>query len=170
MSDLEHAVTAVSGKVELVLEGEQEGTLGVARALVGRGVKSLFGERFPDAFKPRRKRPGTATASGSGESDTLTSSEYRPILEWFAAGNKVEPGDDLSQAEYARRLGQVKGLRELAVKYLAPRNAEEESVAMELVLEGLHQSSMLSRERTDAAGGIAYKDMLKSMLSGLGED
>ena len=40
---------------------------------------------------------------------------------------------------------------------------------MELVLEGLHQNSMLSRERTGDAG-TSYKDMLKTMLSGLGED
>ena len=40
---------------------------------------------------------------------------------------------------------------------------------MELALEGLHQSSMLSRERTDGAA-TEYKDMLKSMLSGMGED
>ena len=54
-------------------------------------------------------------------------------------------------------------------KYLEPRDAEEHAVAMELVLEGLHQNSMLSRERTDGTR-TAYKDMLKSMLSGLGED
>ena len=40
---------------------------------------------------------------------------------------------------------------------------------MELVLEGLHQNSMLSRERTDESR-TEYKDMLKSMLSGLGDD
>ena len=33
------------------------------------------------------------------------------------------------------------------------------------VLEGLHQHSILSRERVDG-GGYAYKDMLKSMFSG----
>jgi hypothetical protein len=38
---------------------------------------------------------------------------------------------------------------------------------MELVLEGLHQHSMLSRERVDGAV-TAYKDMLKTMLSGFG--
>ena len=37
--------------------------------------------------------------------------------------------------------------------------------AMEFVLEGLHQHSILSRERVDG-GGVAYKDMLKSMFSG----
>ncbi len=159
--DLQHAVSAVSGKVELVLEGEQEGTLNVARALLGRGIKALFSQRFPDAFKPRR---GRRAPEAEGE---VTSSEYRPILEWFAGGNHVEVADDLPQPEYAKRLQAVRGLAPLAEKYMEATSAEEKSVAMELVLEGLHQHSMLSRERVDGAR-TAYKDMLKSMLSGLG--
>jgi magnesium chelatase subunit I len=152
--------------VELVLEGEQEGTLNVARALLGRGLKALFSQRFPDAYKPRRTR---SVAAQQAESEAMASSEYRPILEWFAGGNHVELSDDMPQAEYAKRLLAVKGLPQLATKYLSPKSPEEAAVAMELVLEGLHQSSMLSRERTDQAGA-AYKDMLKSMLSGLGDD
>src|SRR5438093_6789919 len=88
--DLQQAVSAVSGKVELVLEGEQEGTLNVARALLGRGVKSLFTQRFPDAYKPRRAR---SAAAQQAESEAMASSEYRPILEWFATGNHVEISD-----------------------------------------------------------------------------
>ena len=161
--DLQHAVSAVSGKVELVLEGEQEGALNVARALLGRGIKALFSQRFPDAFKPRRGRRAAETEGGA----EVTASEYRPILEWFSSGNHVEVADDLPQTEYARQLNAVRGLAPLAAKYLSPANPEEHAVAMELVLEGLHQHSMLSRERMDGAR-TAYKDMLKSMLSGLG--
>jgi len=164
--DLQTAVSAVSGKVELVLEGEQEGPLNVARALLGRGVKALFSQRFPDAYKPRRGRSAAAQAQNESE---LATSEYRPLLEWFASGNQIMVADDLPHAEYAKRLSAVRGLKELASKYLEPGSVEEHAVAMELVLEGLHQNSMLSRERTDGAG-TAYKDMLKSMLSGLGTE
>src|SRR5258706_886457 len=162
--DLQNAVSAVSGKVELVLEGEQEGALNVARALLGRGVKALFSQRFPDAYKPRRGRGAAAQAQNESE---MATSEYRPLLEWFAGGNQVMVSDDLAQGEYTKRLAAVRGLKELAAKYLEPRSAEEHAVAMELVLEGLHQNSMLSRERSEGAG-TPYKDMLKSMLSGLG--
>jgi len=165
--DLQQAVSAVSGKVELVLEGEQEGTLNVARALLGRGVKALFAQRFPDAYKPKRGRRSPSSPI-EGEEPSATS-EYRPVLEWFSSGNHIEIADDMPQAEFAKRLAAVKGLAPLADKYLEPKNAEEAAVAMELVLEGLHQNSMLSRERTDQSG-TSYKDMLKSMLSGLGED
>jgi magnesium chelatase subunit I len=164
--DLAHAVSGVSGKVELVLEGEQEGAMNVARALLGRGVKALFAQRLPDAYKPRRAR---GTAAQQAEAEALATSEYRPILDWFSSGNHLEISDDMPHAEFAQRLSQVKGLERLAAKHLEPESAEEAAVAMELVLEGLHQSSMLSRERTDGAG-TAYKDMLKSMLSGIGDD
>jgi magnesium chelatase subunit I len=163
--DLQNAASAVSGKVELVLEGEQEGALNVARALLGRGVKALFSQRFPDAYKPRRTRGSAAAAATDSDS---TASEYRPILEWFSSGNNVSVSDDMPQPEYLKALSAVKGLPQLAAKYLQPKNADEAGVAMELVLEGLHQNSMLSRERVDGAH-TAYKDMLKSMLSGLGD-
>jgi magnesium chelatase subunit I len=162
--DLQQAVSAVSGKVELVLEGEQEGALNVARALLGRGIKALFGQRFPDAFKPKRAR----RTAGMPPPEP-TPSEYRTVLEWFAAGHHVTIADDMPQAEYAGQLAGVGGLAALAHRYLEPRDAGEAAVAMEFVLEGLHQNSMLSRERGDDAR-TSYKDMLKSMLSGIGED
>jgi magnesium chelatase subunit I len=165
--DLQQAVSAVSGKVELVLEGEQEGTLNVARALLGRGVKALFSQRFPDAFQPRRGR--RAQPAPEAESESLANSEYRPVLEWFASGHHVEISDDMTEDQYARALHAVKGLAALAARHLEPGTPEEAAVAMELVLEGLHQNSMLSRERTDQAR-TSYKDMFKSMLSGLGDD
>ncbi len=165
--DLQAAVSAVSGKVELVLEGEQEGAQNVARALLGRGVKAVFAQKFPDAFKPRRTR--RRGAEPPDEAEAQATAEYRPVLEWFSSGNHLELGDDVPQAEYAASLAKVKGLADLAARYLEPRDGEEHAVAMELVLEGLHQSSMLSRERTDS-GTTGYKDMLKQMLSGLGED
>jgi magnesium chelatase subunit I len=165
--DLQAAVSAVSGKVELVLEGEQEGTMNVARALLGRGVKSVFSQRFPDAFRPRRTR--SRSVPPPDETESQATAEYRPVLEWFSSGHHLELGDDLPQAEFAASLAKVKGLADLASRYLEPADAEEHAVAMELVLEGLHQSSMLSRERTDT-GVTGYKDMLKQMLSGLGDD
>jgi magnesium chelatase subunit I len=164
--DLQQAVSAVSGKVELVLEGEQEGAMNVARALVGRGVKAMFAQRFPDAYKPRRGRGAAAAAAAESES---AASEYRPILEWFSSGNHVVIADDMPHAEFLRQLSSVRTLPQLAAKYLEPGSPEEAAVAMELALEGLHQNSMLSRERTDGAQ-TEYKDMLKSMLSGLGDD
>ncbi|MFN8587324.1 MAG: sigma 54-interacting transcriptional regulator [Candidatus Eisenbacteria bacterium] len=163
--DLQNAVSAVSGKVELVLEGEQEGALAVAKALLGRGVKALFQQRFPDAYKARGKRRGRPAA----EPESQAANEYRPILEWFAGGQHLRVGDDMPAVAFESELARVNGLEELAKRHLSPEGRDELAVAMELVLEGMHQNSMLSRERTDAAV-TEYKDMLKTMLSGLGDD
>ncbi|MEK7330818.1 MAG: magnesium chelatase, partial [Candidatus Eisenbacteria bacterium] len=139
--DLQHAVSAVSGKVELVLEGEQEGAMNVARALLGRGVKALFSQRFPDAYKPKRARRQPGAPAPPVEGEELATSEYRPILEWFASGNHVAISDDMPHAEYVKQLIAVKGLERLTAKHLEAASPEEAAVAMELVLEGLHQNS-----------------------------
>ncbi len=161
--DLAHAVTAVSGKVELVLEGEQEGALNVARHLLGRGVKALFAQKFPDAYKPKRSR------SAAADPDVPASNEYRPVLEWFASGNTVEISDESPANEFYQHLSEVGGLERLASRHLKARGNGELAVAMELVLEGLHQNSMLSRDRADGAR-TTYRDMLKSMFSNLSSE
>jgi magnesium chelatase subunit I len=161
--DLAHAVTAVSGKVELVLEGEQEGALNVARHLLGKGIKALFGQRFPDAYKPKRGRAAAA------EGEAATTSEYRPVLEWFAGGNQLEVSDEMPAEEFAQRLSEVKGLERLAARHLDVKEVGELAVGMELVIEGLHQNSMLSRDRADS-GRATYRDVLKSMFSNLGTE
>jgi magnesium chelatase subunit I len=158
LADLQGAVSAISGKVELVFEGEQEGPLNVARHLIGRGVKALFARTFPDAYRSKGK-------------DASASAVYRPVIEWFAAGKTVEISDETPGREFHAALAQVGGLEALARKHLEAKGPEELGPGMELVLEGLHQHSILSRERVDV-GQVTYKDMLKSMFSGLraGED
>ena len=157
--DLAAAVSAVSGKVELVLEGEQEGPLNVARHLIGRGLKSYFARNFPSAFPKKRRGPPTE--------EGLANSEYKEILEWFAAGHTAEVADDSGDAEFLEALDQVRGLRRVASRHLKPANDAELAVAMELVLEGLHQHSILTRDRVDGRA-VAYRDMFKSMFSSLG--
>ena len=120
--------------------------------------------RLRSALRFSRQAARASEEAGGGEPEPA-SSEYRPILEWFASGNHVAISDDMPQVEYAKALSAVRGLERLAEKHLEPASPEEAVVAMELVLEGLHQNSILSRERGEGAT-TAYKDMLKSMLSG----
>ena len=152
LADLYGAVSAISGKVELVYEGEQEGPASVARHLIGKAVKALFARTFPDAYKTKGKDAATAQA-------------YKPIVEWFAAGKTVEVSDESNAKEFHDALREVTGLETIAAKHLKAMDPAELGPAMEFVLEGLHQHSILSRERVDG-GGYAYKDMLKSMFSG----
>jgi len=153
LADLQAAISAISGKVELVFEGEQEGPVNVARHLIGKGVKGLFSRRLPDAYRSKGKDP-------------TANSVYRSILEWFSSGKTVEVSDDTPAPEFYQALRAVEGLEALARKHLSATTPDELGPAMEFVLEGLHQNSALSRERVDAAQ-VSYRDMLKSMLSGM---
>jgi len=153
LADLQSSVSAIGGKVELVFEGEQEGPVNVARHLIGRAVKALFARRFPDAYKGKGK-------------EAATNSAYRPIVEWFAGGRTVEISDDMPATEFYAALAAVPGVEKLARKHLQAETPGELGTAMEFVLEGLHQHSILSRERVDL-GQVSYRDVLKSMFSGL---
>ena len=45
----------MTGKLELVYEGEQQGEVNVAEVLIGRAVKAVFIQYFPDAFENGNK-------------------------------------------------------------------------------------------------------------------
>jgi magnesium chelatase subunit I len=148
--DLQNGIAAITGKVELVYEGEQEGAVAVAKHLVGKAVKEVFAKYFPDAYKAKEKNEGAP-------------SEYDPIFRWFAQGKKVEVSDELPAREFQSRLAQVTGLEALPKRYLPVRDPVELPTAMEFVLEALHQNSILAKERTDTAA-LAYTDMFSTML------
>ena len=150
VSDLVHVEPAVTGKVELVYEGEQEGAQNVARLLVGRAVNAIFKRYFPD---PSDKKEGR--------------SPYQPVLAWFAQGHRVDVRPDMPFADYAKALDQVEGLHELVRRHTSPSSPAETASAMEFVLEALHQNSLLGKDVVEGTGG-AYSDMMGSMLSSLG--
>lgn len=159
--DLQSAIPAMSGKLELVYEGEQEGLQKVSTNLVGSAVRKTFERFFPGVYqgaKPQ-KRPQKAekpAAKGDGA--------YKPIIDYFAVGRRLELTDDLSDKEFAARLEGVPGLRELASSHMKDARGDELAVAMEFVLEGLHQSSLLAKEDLDR--GILYCDMLGALYEG----
>ena len=80
----------------------------------------------------------------------------------------METTDELGYADYAQRLAQVDGLRDLAVAGLKISAAEEAGLAMELVLEGLHQHSMISKRDLDST--TSYRDMLKAMFDQMSDE
>ena len=71
-ADLRSARTSfpgLTGKVELVFEGEQEGSVKVSRALVGKAVREIFSRYFPDPLRKRQRKgreAGMAHAKGRG--------------------------------------------------------------------------------------------------------
>ena len=150
LADLFAAESAVTGKIELVFEGEREGPQVIADRLLGEGVLALFQRHFPAPYDSRRRRRGEEAP----EHDV-----YKPIVDWFAAGNSVVVHDETANI---RGLLDVPGLKDLVKAHMNPSD-EDLPAACELVLEGLHRSSLLAKQR--APHGTTYGDMLKDMFA-----
>jgi magnesium chelatase subunit I len=148
LCDLQMLLPAITGKVEMVYEGEQQGAEVVARRLIGQAVKKAFESRFPEVGKEL----------GSGGEDD--SGPYAEIVHWFAASNEVTISDEQPYAEYAAQLERVPGLFDLAKK--TSRSPEEQALNAEMILEGLHQHLKLARQDLDSQ--ISYKEMIKFQL------
>ncbi len=164
VADLWAAVPALVGKLELVYEGEQQGTEAVARRVLGAAVRRIFESRFPPVHGKGRGR-GRPGKEPPAEPDDA---RYRSVVRWFAAGNTLDVEDGTSEAAHRASLESVDGLLDLVREHGAPRDAAEESLLMELVLEGLHQHSVIARDDLD--GRVSFKDMLKEMLAGMEGD
>jgi len=150
ISDLIQVEPAITGKVELVYEGEQEGAQNVALNLIGRAVKTIFTDYFPD---PSEKEGGREA--------------YSDVLNWFAEGNDVELEQDMNFTAYAKQLDRIDGLKDLVESHTSPGSPSETAAMMELVLEALHQNSLVGKDVSD--GEQTYNDIMGSMLSGLGD-
>jgi magnesium chelatase subunit I len=148
LCDLHMLLPAITGKVEMVYEGEQQGAEVVARRLIGQAVKKIFDNRFPEV--------GKEVGSG-GEDDK---GPYGRIIRWFADGNAVTVSDEQTFADYETELFRVPGLKDLVVKMGSTR--EERALAGEMILEGLHQHLKLARQDLDSQ--ISYKEMVKFQL------
>ncbi|MBO0358938.1 sigma 54-interacting transcriptional regulator [Hymenobacter sp. BT186] len=156
VGDFISAVPAVTGKVELVYEGEQEGAGIVAEKLMGKAIRTLFLNYFPDPDKAKKLKGRP--------------SPYKTVQEWFGSGNTVDVLHDASDNEYHAALDQVPGLRDI-VKELHPNeDAETTYFLMEFLLHGLAEYSLISRNRLTA--GAQFKDLLSSMFTmpSFGED
>jgi len=151
--DLQSAIPAITGKIELVYEGEQEGPASVARRLIGGAVKKTFEKFFP---------PATTPSPRGDLRKTEVDSTYKEIIDWFGRGNRLDVADDTPWEDYFNGLKKVPGLQKLAMYHMKPADDHEAALAMELLLEGLHQHSLIARENLD--GTSSYFDMLKVMF------
>jgi magnesium chelatase subunit I len=162
VADLYAMVPAVTGKIELVYEGEQEGASTVARDLVGRAVKKVFLEHFPD---PRGREEAPAPGEdrrGEGSEPERIASIYSPVMRYFQEGKRVEVSDTMPVSEYREALQRVTGLEELTRSHMKLEREDELPGAMEFVLEGLYQTSNVAKENLDDA--TLYSDMIMRMF------
>jgi len=156
--DLWAVIPSITGKIELVYEGEQEGAQSVARRLTGAAVKKTFQKLFPKATDT----PVREDYRRDDMRKPRVESIYREIIEWFGKGNKIEVSDDMKWDEYFHSLMKVPSLFDLAKKYVAGKDRYEMALGMEIILEGLHQHSLLAKENLDTKS--SYFDVLKVMF------
>lgn len=155
ISDLSGVVPAVTGKVELVYEGEQEGSAKVAHNLIGKAIRSQFTYYFPNPEDSKKKQDV---------------SPYQKIINWFAAGNKIDLLLDDKTSQYEKRLMAVSGLKDLVKIYHPGVDPKTFLLFMEFVLFGLAEYSFLAKYHLEHA--IQFKDLFSSMftISGGEED
>ena len=148
VSDFIGVIPAITGKVELVYEGEQEGAGIVAHNLVGKAVRTIFTDYFP---KPDDKQKNGAE------------NPYKDIIRWFGDGYTLDLTNDLSGKDYEAALNVVPGLADLVKGKHGKVHKHEQLFLMEFVLHGLAEYSKLSKSALDT--GIRFKDLLSSMFS-----
>jgi len=150
LTDLYHMIPALTGKLELVYEGEQEGATNVARHLIGKAISEIYNLYFPNPAKKMTSKEQR--------------SEYEPLIQWFAGGSRIQLHENDSQEEYYNKLNQVDGLKKLIMRHMDQPTGDAEPF-MDMALEAMHQHSLISK--TDLDMDIEYSDMMDSLLGGL---
>jgi magnesium chelatase subunit I len=153
ISDLVGIIPSITGKIELVYEGEQEGPYQVAMNLLDKSTRSQFAQYFPnpDSLKKRKT------------TDSKEENPYRPIIAWFDKGNHVNLFFNIKDEEKIINLYRVDGLQSLVKKYFKGANEKETALLMEFVLHGLAAYSFISKKVIE--GKIEFKDLMGSMLN-----
>lgn len=149
VSDIYGIISSITGKVELVYEGELEGMSSVAQQLIGKAMRTLFLKYFPNPEKTKKSKQ--------------VANPFAAIINWFNEANTVDILSVSTTPVFEKEIVRVSGLHEL-VKNLFPKAAREEQlVLMEFCLHGLAEYSQLSKHRLE--NNFQFKDLLGNMFS-----
>lgn len=163
MSDLSGIIPSITGKVELVYEGEQEGPYQVAMNLVDKAIRTQFVNYFPNP-ETLKKRRNVSKPSQEKEEEN----PYRAITSWFDKGNHLNISFNTPDKEKIVLLYQVDGLHSLVKKFFKQAHEEESALLMEFVLHGLASYSLISKKIFEST--VEFKDLIGSMMNLGGKD
>ena len=141
MSDFLAVIPAITGKVELVYEGEQEGAENVALLLLGNAVKTLFNDSFREIKK--LSKPGATD-------------EFDAVVSWFMENSSFSLSADLTDQEYAKILNAVEPLNDIVEMYQALASPSDKLFFKEFLLWGLVEYKKLDKQETN--GGYQFED------------
>lgn len=147
IADLIGVIPAITGKVELVYEGEQEGAGLVAYNLIGKAIRSQFINYFPSPEQKKKDKEGNP---------------YVLPLAWFGEGNVLDILASQSDKTYKEALHAVPGLEEVVTQLVKNVPEKEKEFYMEFALHGLAEYSQLSKNMLDT--GLQFKDLFSSMF------
>jgi len=148
LTDFVGVVPAITGKVELVYEGEQEGAAIVAMNLIGKAIRSQFVRYFPDPEKFRKQKEKMP---------------YREVIDWFGEGNRIDLLSDLSDSEYRKSLQKVKGLSALVNHLMPGADPNYRDLLMEFILHGLAEFSLIGKQPLRT--GTQFRDLISGMFN-----
>ncbi|MCK5471154.1 MAG: sigma 54-interacting transcriptional regulator [Cyclobacteriaceae bacterium] len=151
ISDFIGVIPAITGKVELVYEGEQEGPGIVAKDLLGKAIRAQFVAYFPNPDMVRKQKENNP---------------YKKIIDWFGDGNEIDILNDYSDKKYEELLNKIPGLDGLVNTYLKNIPKKDKLFFMEFALHGLAEYSMISKKHITT--GLTFKDLLSSMFTAPG--
>ncbi|MEO0405000.1 MAG: magnesium chelatase, partial [Bacteroidota bacterium] len=147
IGDLLSIVPAVTGKVELVYEGEQEGAQFVAINLISKAIRQKFPQIFPDPEMIKRKK---------------MDDPFGTIISWFGQNEMTILNSD-SNVAYTEKLHSIEGLRSVVNHYAPNLDAETEVVFMEFLLHGLGEFNLIDKENMEQS--IQFKDLFNNLFS-----
>jgi magnesium chelatase subunit I len=151
LSDFDGIIPAITGKVELVYEGEQEGAQVVAETLINNAIKTLFPTYFPEIKKLEKQDAETP---------------YDDIISWFFnAEEDFELLDEFTEEQYKNELDKIKPLDAFLKAHQPNMNTNDRYFVKEYVLWALVEFKKLSKHRF--AEGTQFKDPYGSFMSGL---
>ncbi|MEY3053086.1 MAG: hypothetical protein RLY31_2871 [Bacteroidota bacterium] len=145
ITDFWGVIPAITGKVELVYEGEQEGPYSVALSLIGEAVKERFLAFFPHPDSPN---------------DTRDRDPYGVVKAWFSGGHTVNLLNDAPEETYLSEIEKVSGLQRLTRQLDVPE--QDLPVFKELILHGLAEFDVINKNFIDST--LVFNDSLADML------
>jgi magnesium chelatase subunit I len=158
ISDLVGIIPSITGKIELVYEGEQEGPFQVSMNLLDKSIRSQFIQYFPNPELLKKRR-----SAGSKEPVKEEENPYRSITRWFDSGNSVDVFLNVTDKSKYLQLYKVDGLHALVKKFFPHANETENALLMEFVLHGLAAYSLISKKIIE--NKIEFKDLMGSMVN-----
>ena len=147
MNDFMGIIPAITGKVELVYEGEQEGAESVALILLGEAIKSRFAKIFREIKK--LSKPGVYD-------------EFDEVVEWFATNSTFELQLNTSEEDYKAALNSILPLDKIIDQHCPEISEADRPFYKEFLLWGLVEYKKLDKKKSQQM--IQFED---NLLSGI---